>query len=58
MEIRKEYEERKGSGDIYEEKDAWEYTDENMGYIKSKKDKPADLGDNIDDQEAKELDDY
>lgn len=58
MEIRNEYGERKSSGDIYEEKNAWEYTDENISYIKTKKDKNPDLDDNFDDHEANELDEY
>lgn len=57
MKMRKEYEERKNSGDIYEEKNAREYVDNNMGYIKTKKDKSLNLGDNFDNQEATEFDD-
>ncbi len=58
LEIRKEYENRKSSGDIFEEMNDFELIEDNMSYIKTKKDKPPELGDNKDDQEAKELEDY
>ncbi len=57
LEARVDWEKRKESGDIYEEKNALEYIDENIGYINTKIDKSPDLGDNNDDQEATEFDD-
>ena len=55
---RKDYEDIKSSGDIYEKGRVGAYKAEPMGYINIGEDDINDYGDNSDDREGIELDDY
>jgi hypothetical protein len=56
MIAREEWKNRKESGDIFDQREAREFKDDNLQYIKIRK--SSDIVDNLDDQEAKELGNY